>query len=103
MATIILFRVFLGGREGNQVAHFTTAMGLIRNQLKDYDIRFETKDVDEIKKLEWSPKELINWLLGIEVNNKTIFIILGHLHQVNCDYISYGIGKNLLFTHFTGT
>lgn len=100
---VILFRVFLGGRAGNQVAHFKTAFGKIQKNNKN--IIVETKDVDDIKKQEWSPSQLIDWLLGLDVDfkTKTIFIILGHLHQVIYKYISYDIGKNRLVTLFTGT
>ena len=96
----ILFRVYVGGREGNQNPHFLHAFGKIM-RIRQYDI--ETKNCDDIKKLNWDPKEFIDWLLGIDIINQdnftVIFIILGHIHQVISKYISYDISFKLTCSH----
>ena len=86
LETKILFRVYVGGREGNQHAHFLHAFGIIRRIVKDKDLEIETKNCDDIKKLNWEPREFIDWLLGVDLKNQdnltVIFVILGHIHQV---------------------
>jgi hypothetical protein len=89
----ILFRVFLGGKTSNQSQIFTNVMGLIRTEY-DQDVIFETIDVDQIKIRQFSPENMIDWLLGTELVDQgidVIFIILAHLHQVIYKYTSISI------------
>lgn len=68
-----LIRVFLGGREGINVGPFMAALQIIADPAS---VRVESMDTDTLKKLGFSPSDLVDWLLEADAH-----LVLSHLHQ----------------------
>ena len=72
---MVLLRVFNGGSGSVQFYPFTAAIGEISVQA-GMNITVETLSICEVKDSNWSPVELVDWLLGSDAH-----FILSHVHQ----------------------
>ena len=74
-------RAFIGGHLGNQNTPVSHALGLVKSERKNLDV--ETINVDEVGMKKWSPKDLVDWLIGIDQPEEVIVVhlISAHLNQ----------------------
>jgi hypothetical protein len=70
----IQVRVFIGGFDSIQITPFK---GAVFDQNFDCEkFEFDYISISDIKKVHWSPNDLVDWLLGCHVH-----FILSHVHQ----------------------
>jgi len=75
-------RAFIGGHLGNQNTPVSHALGLVKCERKNLDV--ETVNVDEVGMKKWSPKDLVDWLIGIDQPEEEVVVvhlISAHLNQ----------------------
>lgn len=74
----IVIRVHEGGREGNQLKYLTRAKQHMNEHFREIYVllKFESMNNNDIKENNWSPEQLIDWLLEADIH-----IILTHVHQ----------------------
>ena len=76
--TCVLLHVFTGGKNGYQVEPFSNALAMVRtlSGLKNVHLICEFQNNDQVRKLHWTPNNLVDWLIEADIH-----FILTHVHQ----------------------
>ena len=71
-------KVFRGGKDARQALVYDTVVGDVYSKFisNGYTFRVESKNVREIKDLNWTSEQLSNWL-----NEGDLYLVLSHPHQ----------------------
>lgn len=74
----LIIRAAMGNIDGNQALGFSTSITQMERTYGNFsdNYRIEIIDNNSIRKYNWSPKDLVDWLLGSHIH-----FIITHVHQ----------------------
>jgi len=79
-----IMKVFMGGKEGIQIIPFKAAWSRTNFMTESWTVEYIS--VTFINESDWTPKDLVDWLLDSHVH-----VILSHIHQGIAAYLQWDI------------